>query len=55
MDEEVTLPDGPEGASFARRAMAREPLEGRLVSARLTLLSQDQSVQPLASASVYRS
>ena len=23
MDEEVTLPDGPEGASFARRAMAR--------------------------------
>ena len=23
MDEEVTLPDGPAGASFARRAMAR--------------------------------
>ena len=23
MDREVTLPDGPEGASFARRAMAR--------------------------------
>ena len=23
MDQEVTLPDGPEGASFARRAMAR--------------------------------
>jgi anti-sigma regulatory factor (Ser/Thr protein kinase) len=23
MDEEVTLPDGPEGASFARRAMKR--------------------------------
>ena len=23
MDEEVTLPDGPEGAGFARRAMAR--------------------------------
>ena len=23
MDEEVTLPDGPEGASFARRAMGR--------------------------------
>ncbi len=23
MDAEVTLPDGPEGASFARRAMAR--------------------------------
>jgi anti-sigma regulatory factor (Ser/Thr protein kinase) len=23
MDEEVTLPDGPEAASFARRAMAR--------------------------------
>ena len=23
MDEEVTLPDGPEGASFARRAMRR--------------------------------
>jgi len=23
MDEEVTLPEGPEGASFARRAMAR--------------------------------
>lgn len=23
MDEEVTLPDGPEGASFARRAVAR--------------------------------
>ena len=23
MNEEVTLPDGPEGASFARRAMAR--------------------------------
>ena len=23
MDEEVTLPDGPEGASFARRAMAK--------------------------------
>jgi anti-sigma regulatory factor (Ser/Thr protein kinase) len=23
MDEEVTLPDGPEGASFARQAMAR--------------------------------
>jgi len=23
LDQEVTLPDGPEGASFARRAMAR--------------------------------
>jgi anti-sigma regulatory factor (Ser/Thr protein kinase) len=33
MDEEVTLPDGPEGASFARRAMKR--------SAELWLLDRD--------------
>ena len=30
MDEEVTLPDGPEGASFARRAMARAAVLWRL-------------------------
>ncbi len=30
MDEEVTLPDGPEGASFARRAMVRAAVLWRL-------------------------
>jgi anti-sigma regulatory factor (Ser/Thr protein kinase) len=30
MNEEVTLPDGPEGASFARRAMARAAVLWRL-------------------------
>jgi two-component sensor histidine kinase len=30
MDEQVTLPDGPEGASFARRAMARAAVLWRL-------------------------
>jgi anti-sigma regulatory factor (Ser/Thr protein kinase) len=30
MDEQVTLPDGPEGASFARRAMSRAAVLWRL-------------------------
>ena len=30
MDEQVMLPDGPEGASFARRAMARAAMLWRL-------------------------
>jgi len=30
MDKQVTLPDGPEGASFARRAMARAAVLWRL-------------------------
>lgn len=44
MDEEVTLPDGPEGASFARRAMARAAelwlLDRELTDTALLLVSE---------------
>jgi anti-sigma regulatory factor (Ser/Thr protein kinase) len=44
MDEEVTLPDGPEGASFARRAMARAAelwlLDRELTETALLLVSE---------------
>jgi anti-sigma regulatory factor (Ser/Thr protein kinase) len=44
MDEEVTLPDGPEGASFARRAMARTAelwrLDRELTETALLLVSE---------------
>lgn len=44
MDEEVTLPDGPEGAGFARRAMARAAelwlLDRELTETALLLVSE---------------
>lgn len=44
MDEVVTLPDGPEGASFARRAMARSAelwrLDRELTETALLLVSE---------------
>jgi anti-sigma regulatory factor (Ser/Thr protein kinase) len=44
MDEEVTLPDGPEGASFARRSMARAAelwrLDRELTETALLLVSE---------------
>jgi anti-sigma regulatory factor (Ser/Thr protein kinase) len=44
MDLEVTLPDGPEGASFARRAMARAAdlwlLDRELTETALLLVSE---------------
>ena len=44
MDEEVTLPDGPEGASFARRAMAHAAelwvLDRELTETALLLVSE---------------
>jgi anti-sigma regulatory factor (Ser/Thr protein kinase) len=44
MDEEVTLPDGPEGASFARRAMVRAAdlwrLDRELTETALLLVSE---------------
>jgi two-component sensor histidine kinase len=44
MDEQVTLPDGPEGASFARRAMARAAvvwrLNGEMTETALLLVSE---------------
>ena len=44
MDEVVTLPDGPEGASFARRAMARAAelwrLDRELTDTALLLVSE---------------
>jgi anti-sigma regulatory factor (Ser/Thr protein kinase) len=44
MDEEVTLPDGPEGANFARRAMSRAAelwrLDRELTETALLLVSE---------------
>jgi anti-sigma regulatory factor (Ser/Thr protein kinase) len=44
MDEEVTLPDGPEGANFARRAMAKAAhlwrLDRELTETALLLVSE---------------
>ena len=44
MDEEVTLPDGPEGAGFARRVMARAAdlwlLDRELTETALLLVSE---------------
>lgn len=44
MDEELTLPDGPEGAGFARRAMARAAelwlLDRELTETALLLVSE---------------
>jgi anti-sigma regulatory factor (Ser/Thr protein kinase) len=44
MDEQVTLPDGPEGASFARRAMSRAAelwrLDRELTETALLLVSE---------------
>jgi anti-sigma regulatory factor (Ser/Thr protein kinase) len=44
MDEEVTLPNGPEGASFARRAMAKAAdlwrLDRELTETALLLVSE---------------
>ena len=44
MDEEVTLPDGPDGAGFARRAMARAAelwlLDKELTDTALLLVSE---------------